>query len=336
MTGIRDDRNHCGVQPVTAIVHPSAFPEHWRDDYLASFRARQMAHRFHYESPKQATRWLAVHEAHSPARTDRSVLDTYDQAFAELAQTFRHEPIQLISLGCGGGQKDLALLQQLQAQNQTAAPSYVPCDISLSLTLTAHQRIAAALPAIPSQPVVLDLSHATRINTALPSTTSRRLFAFFGMLPNFEPAQILPPLANLLRPNDRLLLSANLSPGPDYAGGLLKILPGYDNALTRQWLITALTDAGLEASADQIQFRIADVGNLKRIEAWFQFPSDQQVAIETEPFRFRAGENFRLFYSYRHTPALLAQLLAPHRLQIQTHWLAPNHEEALFLCAPSP
>ena len=67
------------------------------------------------------------------------------------------------------------------------------------------------------------------------------------MIPNFEPEQILPKLASLIRPNDFLLFSANLAPGKNYAAGVKKILPQYDNCLTRDWLMTFLIDLGRRA-----------------------------------------------------------------------------------------
>ena len=67
------------------------------------------------------------------------------------------------------------------------------------------------------------------------------------MIPNFEPQVILPKLASLVRPADFLLFSANLAPGKNYAAGMKKILPQYDNAPTRDWLMTFLLDLGVEA-----------------------------------------------------------------------------------------
>ena len=66
------------------------------------------------------------------------------------------------------------------------------------------------------------------------------------MIPNFEPQVILPRLAGMIRPEDYLLLSANLAPGADYAAGVQRILPLYDNTLTREWLMTFLLDLGVE------------------------------------------------------------------------------------------
>ena len=51
-------------------IHSSQFPENVRRDLLRSLRARRINHKFHYDSYKQAQKWLALHEACSPSRTD--------------------------------------------------------------------------------------------------------------------------------------------------------------------------------------------------------------------------------------------------------------------------
>ena len=42
----------------------------------------------------------------------------------------------------------------------------------------------------------------------------------------------------------------------DYAAGVKKILPQYDNALTRDWLLTFLLDLGVERSNGELSFAL--------------------------------------------------------------------------------
>src|SRR5438270_11095385 len=51
-------------------IHPSQFPEAVQSDLLESLRSRKINHKFHYDSVKQTQKWLALHEACSPARTE--------------------------------------------------------------------------------------------------------------------------------------------------------------------------------------------------------------------------------------------------------------------------
>ena len=307
-------------------VHSSMHPRHWREDLLESFRARRMNHRFHYETPKQATRWLALHEAHSPARRDPACLQMYNTAFADIAAQLAPRSVQLISLGCGGGQKDLALLKALRPSSPI---SYAPSDVSLPLALTANHAAQSELPTLQTDPFLLDLSHTADLSSALTCSDATRLVCLFGILPNFEPGLVFPLLGPALRQNDFLLLSANLAPGDNYAAGVSKVLPGYDNALTREWLISSLTDVGIEASPAEIQFAIADVEGMKRIEAIYNFTRRQTIQLEGQSFAYENGDSFRLFYSYRYTGEILASHARAAGLRVLNSWT--SEDEGLFL-----
>ncbi len=108
---------------------------------------------------------------------------------------------------------------------------YTPCDVSSAMVLTARQTALAVLPEKNCFPFVCDLATADDLQEFTRRLRHPSLVTFFGMIPNFEPQEILPKLASLIRPKDFLLFSANLAPGKNYAAGMKKILPQYDNAL---------------------------------------------------------------------------------------------------------
>lgn len=316
-------------------IHPSQFPEQVRRDLIESLRTRQINHKFHYDSLKQTQKWLALHQAYSPSRTDPDCAATYDRGFAEAASRLASESVHLIGLGCGGGQKDSRLLASLRNHGKTAF--YTPSDVSTAMVLIARRAAMAVIPGENCFPLVCDLATAGDL---LPSLAEQslsevpRLITFFGMIPNFEPQVILPKLAALLRPNDSMLLSANLAPGSDYSAGLQRILPLYDNALTRAWLMTFLLDLGVEASDGDLQFRIEEAppgSGLKRVAAYFEFTRAREIRLDEAKFSFHPAESIRLFFSYRHTPALLRSLLAEHALRVLDQWITRSEEEGVFL-----
>jgi uncharacterized SAM-dependent methyltransferase len=315
-------------------VHSSQFPQQVRHDLLASLRTRQVNHKFHYDSVKQTNKWLALHEAYSPARQDADCAATYDRAFAEAARRVRAKSIHVFGLGCGGGQKDTRLLKLLSAAGK--AVGYTPSDVSVAMTLVAQQAARSVLSAAEISPLVCDLATARDLRELFSKTVSPRtgrLITFFGMIPNFEPQDILPKLAKLMRRQDILLFSANLAPGPNYAAGVAKILPQYDNKLTREWLLTFLLDLGVERSAGEVRFGVEQGTNsLRRVLARFHFKRACRLTVEGETFEFRRGESIRLFYSYRYTPELVRTELAKHGLQVCDRWLTQSGEEGVFLC----
>jgi uncharacterized SAM-dependent methyltransferase len=312
-------------------IHASQFPENVRRDLLASLHTRKVNHKFHYDSVKQTQKWLALHEAHSPARGDDNCLATYDAACLATAKKIRSKKIHVLGLGCGGGQKDAQLLSFLKVGGRELF--YTPCDVSTAMVLVARQAALAIVPDQKCFPFVCDLATADNLQTSL-VTRHPSLITFFGMIPNFAPQEILPKLAALLRPQDWLLFSANLAPGKNYAAGVKKILPQYDNALTRDWLLAFLTDLGVEPRTGNLVFTIKDdaANGLKRISADFHFARQCQIKIGSAVFNFRAGENFQLFFSYRYTPEHVRTILSRFGLDVREEWLAKSGEEGVFLC----
>jgi L-histidine Nalpha-methyltransferase len=281
-------------------IHASQFPEQVRKDLLASFRTRRINHKFHYDSIKQTQRWLALHQAYSPSRTDPECFRIYEAGFAAAAGKVLQPKVHLIGLGCGGGQKDARLLQMLKSQGKNVA--YTPSDVSTAMVLVARE---AALTVVSDEdcfPLVCDLSTADDLDEVLDARLAPdvgRVITFFGMIPNFEPGMILPKLAKLIRREDLLLFSANLAPGADYRAGIQKILPLYDNELTRDWLMTVLLDVGIERGDGDLRFQIeADPagGPLQRIAAHFDFAKTREIQIEAEKFRFQPGDKIQLFF----------------------------------------
>jgi len=322
---------------VQVAIHSSQFPERVRRDLLDCLQKRQVNHKFHYDSFKQTQKWIALHQAYSPSRTDADCAATYDRSFAAVTAMIRPSRAHLIGLGCGGGQKDSRLLKLLRDFGKEVF--YTPADVGIAMVLVARQAALAAIPEQNCFPLVCDLASADDLAAVLDNRSpgeAARLITCFGMIPNFEPQSILPRLASLLRSGDVLMLSANLAPGPHYAAGVGRILPLYDNAPTRDWLMTFLLDLGVEMADGALRFVIEDDpagSGAKRVAAYFQFVRSRQIHLDECLFEFGPSESIRLFFSYRHTPALLCDMLARYGLRVLEQWITQSEEEVVFLVA---
>ena len=320
-------------------IDSSQHPENIRRELVNSLRARRINHKFLYDGVRQTRKWLALHQAHSPSRNDADCRATYERSFEASAAKIAAGRVHLVGLGCGGGQKDARLLSLLRLQGK--APGYTPCDVSAAMVLVARQ---AALPVVSDEqcfPLVCDLAVADDLPALIERqgpVAAARLITFFGMIPNFEPHSIIPKLASLVRPGDLLLFSANLAPGPDYAAGLARVLPQYDNALTRDWLMTFVLDLGVERGDGELRFTIEDGpagSGLKKIVARFHFAGTRRIEAGGEAFEFRAGDDLQLFFSYRYTPVLVRAALGGSRLAVLDQWITKSEEEGVFLCRRS-
>ena len=329
---------------VPVLIHPSQFPGAIAASLRTALRERVMNHKFHYDTPRQALRWLRLHEAFSPARTDPDCLRIYDLAFeAAACRLAEIRDVQVVSLGSGGGQKDAQLMEVLRRAHPGARRRYVPADVSPSLTLVSRDAaISVGVAAADCAPIALDLGETADWTAALEPVlvpAARRIVCFFGMLPNFTPSAVLPKLATLLRPDDLLLVSANLAPGPDYAAGVERVLPLYDNPLTREWLWTVLQDLGADGGDGRMEFRIGpcpEGSGLLRIEAVVVFGRTCRLQFDGEVFEYAGGTEFRLFFSYRHTPARLRAQCAERGIVLPAHWENGSGDEGVFLGTLDP
>ncbi len=316
--------------------HSSQFPETLHAELLESLRTRRVNHKFHYESRRQARRWLAIHQKYSPSRNDPTCRAIYEDAFAATAKHIQTPAAHVIGLGCGGGSKDLMLLERIRKLGKMLV--YSACDSSLPLVLTARQKAMKLLDVRHVHDLVADLMTAEdlqRIFITQTTGNSTRVVNFLGMIPNFEPDAILKRLSSLLRPKDMLVFSANLASGEDYRAGVEKILPQYDNPKTREWLTTFLTDIGVEASDGRLEFKVEEDESghgLFRVVAWFEFENERVIEVEDEKFSFNPGERLRLFFSYRHTPKTVREWLEGEAIEVLEEKIAHGDEEGVFVC----
>ncbi|HPA18395.1 MAG TPA: L-histidine N(alpha)-methyltransferase [Verrucomicrobiae bacterium] len=314
-------------------IHKSQWPCNRRAALTACLRGRSIEARFHYESPAQTAAWLALHESHSPARTDPAVARLYPDSITSCLHD--GEPITcLASIGCGGGQKDV---DTLRASHATA---YAAIDASSGMVAEALNRVCGAMPAIAARGLVADLSNtagiAAWVRDAFPHHGSI-LWLAFGIVPNI-PAPNIPSLlrAFLQRPGVRALVGTNLIPGRDPRSEMAAILPQYDNSPTRRWLAILPQSLGIPTSPDDIRFTVLPPaeGHPWRIQACLVIRQACRVDLFGERITFPKDESLRLFFSNRFTPEGVASLARAAGLHIARASIAPSGEEGVFELHP--
>ena len=325
--------------PVTLTFHDSQYPDRMAEQVRQGLRARKLPGKLLYESPAQAQRWLAYHQAYSPSRTEPALLQLYHDAFRAALQALSPRALHYVSLGCGGGNKDVQFLQQ--AAPRCPALLFTPMDVSAALVLATMLRLQDTLPGLNTAPLVVDLEAAPDLLPWLvqhENPGQRRLLSCFGMLPNFDYGTFLPYVRGLLRPGDLLLLSANLSPGV-YQDAVGRILPQYDNPLAHAWYAGLLDSLGFGVSQTQPQVRpklLRDDGHVWQIRAEASLTEPLDLAVYDEQFRFAPGETLQVFFSNRFTPQVMPDVLAAAGLHLLQTWLLASQEEGIYLCESTP
>ena len=324
--------------PLTLTFHDSQYPAQIAEQLRHGLHTKRLSSKFLYASPAQAQRWLAYHQAYSPSRTEPNLLALYQQALQTALALLSSPALHYVSLGCGGGTKDVLFLQQAIPHCQSL--SFTPMDTSAALVLETMLRLQHALPHLPSFPLVVDLEVQPDLTTLLaqsetPATV--RLLACFGMIPNFDYHTFLPYVRSLMRPSDLLLLSANLSPTP-YPTACAHILPQYDNPLARAWFTGLLESLGFAAADLEVQIHAHPLhadGHIWQIRAAVQFRRDVELRLDDDVFTFSPTEALQIFFSNRFTPQVMPYVLAQAGLSPLHTFLFESQEEGMYLCRHS-
>ena len=325
--------------PMTLTFHESQYPEQVALQCRQGLRARRLPGRLLYDSPAQAQRWLAYHQACSPSRTEPELLALYERSFRSALGALPGRPLHYVSLGCGGGNKDALFVRR--ALDRGGVLHVSPTDTSAALVLETMIRLQAALPTLNATPLVVDLATEPDLGPWLAQQEvggACRVFGCFGIIPNFDHAALLAYLRRLMRPDDLLLLSANLSPDPYGSAAAQRILPQYDNPLAYAWFTGLLDSLGF-ADADltlTVQPRtLREDGDIWRIQADAHVLRDVKLTLYEESFDFRKGEVLEVFFSNRFTPAALPQILGDAGFNVSETWVLESQEEGIYLCRRS-
>ena len=299
------------------IIHPELNEQTLEQERISCLEHKKVSQKFHYETQRQSDLWLKVHEQFAPPA---GVSALYQSAGENLSKLIKKDELTLVSLGCGGGEKDISVLKKLPA-----GVKYAPTDLSIPLVRSAANRAKSEGVHVDTL-LAFDLLSSTTIrNFVKHHILGRNIFTFFGLIPNFHPQEILPTLHSLIEPGDFLLLSANLAPQ-----GIDEILPQYDNQPTKEWLKEFLCRFGNPKG--EINISTVRSNKLESISARFIF-SDTSILIAGEnQFSFEPLEEIDLFTSYRYTVDSMKSTLAAHRIEVAEEFISQNGEEGVFLC----
>ncbi len=294
----------------------------------------ELDQRFHYLTEKQAQLWMEVHKHHAPLFRDPEFFDIFKNAAADLASELAGESIHLIGVGAGGGEKEAIVLSALRSAG--CRVTYTPLDVSLELALLSAEA-AADQGVVEVTPVVGDISALEDIHQWPEEIGGRRVFTAFGLAPNMMPGALYGRLAGALRPEDVLLLSANLAPVSEADlseearnRACQEILPQYDNIETRRWLQQVLVDWGISDALSEPVFEVQQLDSIWGIGANCHWLSDVKFYWEGTLFEAEKGSSLRAFYSLRYTPEDLRTVMRKNGLRLGSGYTTACKQEGVW------
>ncbi len=251
----------------------------------------------HYGTAEQARRWLEVHRKHSPVSSGGSFEALYREVFAGASKPFFKKRVCVVSVGPGGSEKDVWLLEALK--KKLARPHYVALDVSLDLAMASHRKALSVQPE-RSVPVAARWERFWELQEWLDENFKRmpRLFSFLGIFPNQLPSEAWSKVSSILRPRDVLLASFNLI-DPDHAHMKKKVMAQYDNAETREWLAEVFRGNDYRCEGKKIKFEWDEIDGVPAVCASIK-PDKKYPPPPT-------GE-IRVFFSMRYTSAIITGL----------------------------
>ena len=296
----------------TVTFHPSQHPERLADELARALKLRKLPAKFHFLTPQQARRWLAVHAAHAPSGGALAATTAaYREVFQDLARQLRNLRVQIVSLGCGGGQKDALLAGALHREG--CALRYLAVDAGQAFVLMAADAVTNAAPPCVARRLVADLDKFDGLRGFIEQDSKPdevQLYCAFGVTPNTDANRLIEWLARESVSDDHLLINANLYDPDDPEHDLPATLTQYDNAETRRWLATFFADLDWPVLPDHLVFCLHEQESPARISANLILQETHSITINSETFEVPGGACLEVFLSNRFRPTDLTAMLA--------------------------
>ncbi|QSR87972.1 L-histidine N(alpha)-methyltransferase [Methylacidiphilum caldifontis] len=288
---------------------------------------------FHYTTAAQSHLWKQLFELYSPFSRENG-REFYKNCFKEISQTIPSSfPYEIVSLGCGSGEKDHLLLKELMPSSVDLW--WTAIDTSLQLLLEACIHCPLNIEKI--NPILSDILWEDTLKVLKITNSQKRIFTLFGVLPNIDPFVLFKSLETVLSKEDFLILNAHLAPvksesQQDYIEGIESILYQYDNKETRLWLTEVLRDWGIENKTELFNISFSMHKNFFRIEATVYWKENGRLVLgQGKELKMVKGSPLRLFFSYRFTPERLEEFFSHWSFRVINRWLFSNKEEGIWL-----
>ncbi len=269
-----------------------------------------------------------------PTRAERAILDGCAPQIAELT-----DAAELVELGSGTAAKTRVLLDALHAAG--SLHRYVPLDVTEAMVRDCAAELVSLYPGLHVHGVVGDFERHLD-GVPAPVNGGRRLVAFLGgTIGNFPPGsrrRFLRQIAALLRPQDQLLMGADLVKDPQVLEAAYDDSEGVTAEFNRNVLHVLNRELGADFQPDAFDHVALFDSRHEWIEMRLRSQHEQTVRVKALELsvHFAEGEEMRTEISAKFTRRRIEDDLAAAGLTL-THWLTdPDELFALTLSRPSP
>ena len=266
-----------------------------------------------------------------PTRCERAILN---RCAPEIVASTGAE--ELLELGSGVASKTRALLYAMAGAGTLRR--YVPFDVDPTVVERSAEELATVYPGLAVHGVVGDFARHLQ---DLPEPAGRRLVAFLGgTIGNLRPperAEMLVRVRSLLRPDDRLLLGADLVKDPSVIVAAYDDSQGVTRAFTANVLRVLNRELGADFDLDAFEPFARWDAEQERMELGLSARSAQRVrlaGLDRLEVPFAAGEELLTEVSSKFTRARLEHELGEAGLRLER--LLSDEDELFSVSVAAP
>lgn len=251
----------------------------------------------------------------------RCEISLMDEHAADIAYALGSE-VRLVEYGSGNAIKTRMLLEHLHAP-----VTYVPVEISPEPLRQSMQRLAAAFPRLPLQPLCADFSRPLRL--PIPPRAPRRTVLYFpgSTIGNFESrgaAALLRKMRNEMGDAGGILIGVDLKKDPALIEAAYNDRAGVTVEFTLNMLARLNREIGSNFELSAFAHRAHYNPMAGRIETHLVSRREQQVKVGRANVPFRVDEAIHVEYSCKYSLEDFAALAARAGLAVQRVWTDPQ------------
>ncbi|MBQ4856146.1 L-histidine N(alpha)-methyltransferase [Rhodanobacter sp. B2A1Ga4] len=244
-----------------------------------------------------------------------------DEHAADIADALGSD-VRLVEYGSGNAHKTHMLLEHLHAP-----VAYVPVEISPEPLRQSVERLAAAFPQLPLQPLCADFSKPLRL--PIPPRAPRRTVLYFpgstiGNFENREAAVLLRKMRNEMGDAGGILIGVDLKKDPAVIEAAYNDRAGVTAEFTLNMLARLNREIGSNFELPAFAHRSHYNPMAGRIETHLVSRREQQVKVGRANVPFRAEEAIQVEYSCKYSLEDFAALAARAGLAVKHVWTDPQ------------
>lgn len=284
----------------------------FRNDVLAGLRAtpRRLSSLYFYDDRgSELFDEITRLPEYYLTRVERAILEQHANDIAALVQ---HQPVCVVDLGAGSGDKTCVILQNLREEGAQREVRYAPLDVSAAALWDAEQRMQRMLPGLRVDPVHDEYVRGlARIRASHPGF--RLLVLWLGSsIGNFidhQAVEMLRALSAQCAPDDVLLVGFDLLKDPQALVAAYADSRGITAQFNYNLLRRINRELGGDFDPDAFVHHATFLPADSRMESYLISKRRQRVNVAGHGFELGPWEAIHTEVSVKYSEARIAELL---------------------------